>query len=173
MLTAWTSLFEAPSNMILVRTRPSLFLPVVMAIWGALTICMAAVKHYHHLLALRLLVGVFEAAFAPGILMIISSWYKKNEQSRRFAVYLSAAILSGAFGGLLAGAITGGMEGSGGLRGWRWLFIIEGVCLVETLEGETILTNHRPRPSSGRSVPASSSSTFPTIQRDLRTEKER
>ncbi|KAK5087572.1 hypothetical protein LTR24_006612 [Lithohypha guttulata] len=123
-------LFEAPSNMILVRTRPSLFLPVIMAIWGALTICMAAVKHYHHLLVLRLLVGMFEAAFAPGILMIISSWYKKNEQSRRFAVYLSAAILSGAFGGLLAGAITGGMEGAGGLRGWRWLFIIEGAATI-------------------------------------------
>lgn len=134
VLTAWDSLFEAPSNMILVRTRPSLFLPIIMAIWGALTCVMAAINDYTHLLALRLLVGVFEAAFAPGILMIISSWYKKNEQSRRFAVYLSAAILSGAFGGLLAGAITGGLEGSGGLRGWRWLFIVEGVCLVQVLD---------------------------------------
>lgn len=123
-------LFEAPSNMILVRTRPSLFLPIIMAIWGALTCVMAAINDYTHLLALRLLVGVFEAAFAPGILMIISSWYKKNEQSRRFAVYLSAAILSGAFGGLLAGAITGGLEGSGGLRGWRWLFIVEGAATI-------------------------------------------
>lgn len=113
--------------MILVRTRPSIFLPVMMAIWGALTCCMAAINDYHHLLVLRLFVGVFEASFAPGILMIISSWYKKTEQSARFAVYISAAILSGAFGGLLAGAITGGLEGAGGLRGWRWLFIVEGV----------------------------------------------
>ncbi|KAK5949236.1 hypothetical protein OHC33_009777 [Knufia fluminis] len=122
--------FEAPSNMILVRTRPSIFLPVMMAIWGALTCCMAAINDYHHLLVLRLFVGVFEASFAPGILMIISSWYKKTEQSARFAVYISAAILSGAFGGLLAGAITGGLEGAGGLRGWRWLFIVEGAATI-------------------------------------------
>lgn len=127
MLTMKIRFFEAPSNMILVRTRPSTFLPSVMAAWGALTCCMAAIQHYHHLIVLRLFVGAFEASFAPGVLMIISSWYKKTEQSGRFAVYISAAILSGAFGGLLAGAITGGLEGAGGLRGWRWLFIVEGV----------------------------------------------
>jgi MFS family permease len=98
-----------------------------MAVWGALVCCMAAIQSYHHLLVLRLFVGVFEASFAPGILMIISSWYKSTEQSGRFAAYISAAILSGAFGGLLAGAITGGLEGVCGIRGWRWLFIIEGV----------------------------------------------
>lgn len=118
--------FEPPSNMLLVRLKPSVYLPAIMIIWGALTCCMAAVDSFEHLVALRILVGVFEAGFAPGILLIISSWYKRDEQSKRFGVYMSAAILSGAFGGLLAGAITGGMEGTGGLRGWRWLFIVEG-----------------------------------------------
>jgi MFS family permease len=119
--------FEAPSNMILVRTRPSIYLPAIMVIWGGLTCVMAAINDFQHLVVLRILVGVFEAGFAPGILLIISSWYKREEQSKRFGVYMSAAILSGCFGGLLAGAITGGMEGTGGLRGWRWLFIIEGI----------------------------------------------
>jgi len=127
MLILVTRFFEAPSNVILVRTRPSIFLPSMMAVWGVLTCSMAAVRTYHQLVVLRLLVGVFEASFAPGILMLISSWYKKTEQSARFAVYISAAILSGAFGGLLAGAITGGLDGAGGLRGWRWLFVVEGV----------------------------------------------
>jgi MFS family permease len=122
--------FEPPSNMLLVRIKPSIYLPAIMTIWGALTCVMAVIKDYQHLLALRVLVGVFEAGFAPGILLIISSWYKKEEQSKRFGVYISAAILSGAFGGLLAGAITGGMEGTGGLRGWRWLFIIEGAATI-------------------------------------------
>jgi len=89
---------------------------------------MAAAKNYHHLIVLRILVGMFEAGFAPGILLILSSWYKKDEQSKRFAVYISAAVLSGAFGGILAGAITKGLDGAHGLEGWRWLFIVEGVA---------------------------------------------
>ncbi|SPO05028.1 related to allantoate permease [Cephalotrichum gorgonifer] len=123
-------LFEPGSNMILVRSRPSIYLPAIMAVWGCLTCVMAAVKHYHHLIILRVIIGIMEAGFAPGILLIFSSWYKRTEQSKRFAVFMSAAILSGAFGGLLAGAITGGLEGAHGLRGWRWLFIVEGAATV-------------------------------------------
>src|SRR5689334_21623434 len=89
---------------------------------------MAAAQSYHHLIVLRILVGVFEAGFAPGILLILSSWYKKDEQSKRFALYISAAVLSGAFGGILAGATTKGLDGAHGLAGWRWLFIVEGVA---------------------------------------------
>lgn len=103
-----------------------------MTIWGVLVCCMAAIKTYHHLVILRIFVGTFEAGFAPGILLIISSWYKKSEQSKRFAIYISAAVLSGAFGGLLAGAITDGLEGAHGIRGWRWLFIVEGVVTIGT-----------------------------------------
>ncbi|CAI6331955.1 unnamed protein product [Periconia digitata] len=122
--------FEAPSNMLLIRIKPSIYLPSLMIIWGALTCVMAAIKDYHHLLVLRIFVGVFEAGFAPGMLLLLSSWYKREEQSKRFSVYISAAILSGAFGGLLAGAITGGLEGAHGIRGWRWLFIVEGVATI-------------------------------------------
>lgn len=89
---------------------------------------MSIVRGYHELIVLRIFVGVMESGFAPGVLLIISSWYKRSEQSRRFAVFMSAAILSGAFGGLLAGAITGGLEGAHGIRGWRWLFIVEGAA---------------------------------------------
>lgn len=101
-----------------------------MVIWGILTCIMAVIKDFHHLVILRVFVGILESGFAPGILLIISSWYKREEQSKRFAVFMSAAILSGAFGGLLAGAITGGLEGAGGLRGWRWLFIVEGAATI-------------------------------------------
>ncbi|PVI05564.1 pantothenate transporter liz1 [Periconia macrospinosa] len=122
--------FEAPSNMLLIRIKPSIYLPSIMIAWGSLTCVMAAIHHYHHLVVLRIFVGVFEAGFAPGMLLLLSSWYKREEQSKRFSVYISAAILSGAFGGLLAGAITGGLEGAHGIRGWRWLFIVEGVATI-------------------------------------------
>ena len=122
--------FEAPSNMILVRSRPSRFLPVIMIIWGGLTMCMAAIKDYSHLIVLRVFIGCIEAGFAPGVLLLLSSWYKRTEQSKRFAVYISAAILSGAFGGLIAGSIAEGLDGAHGIRGWKWLFIVEGAATI-------------------------------------------
>ncbi|ATY66315.1 vitamin H [Cordyceps militaris] len=118
--------FEVPSNMILTRTRPSRYLATIMFLWGAVTIGMAFTPSYGALVAFRFVMGLLESGFAPGMLMILSSWYRKEEQSRRFAVYISAAILSGAFGGLLAGAITTGLHNVHGIHGWRWLFIVEG-----------------------------------------------
>ncbi|KAF2087786.1 MFS general substrate transporter [Saccharata proteae CBS 121410] len=120
--------FEVPYNLILSNTRPSVFLPVIMSLWGAVTCCMAAAQTYQHLVAIRFIVGTLEAGFAPVILLVLSSWYKKNEQSKRFALYISAAVLSGAFGGILAGAITGSLDGIHGLEGWRWLFLVEGAA---------------------------------------------
>jgi MFS family permease len=91
---------------------------------------MGVIHDYKHLVVLRTLIGCIEASFAPGVLLVLSSWYKKTEQSKRFAVYISAAILSGAFGSLLAAVIVDGLEGSHGIRGWRWLFIVEGAVTV-------------------------------------------
>lgn len=99
-----------------------------MICWGTVTIGMGFTPSYNALIGFRFVMGVFEAGFAPGVLLLISSWYKKEEQSKRFAVYISAAILSGAFGGLLAGSITSGLDGAHGLAGWRWLFIVEGAA---------------------------------------------
>ena len=57
-------------------------------------------------------------------MFIVSSWYKRAEQSKRFVVFHSAGIMSGAFGSIVAGAITSGLDGAMGIDGWRWLFII-------------------------------------------------
>lgn len=116
-------IFEIPSNMILARTRPSLYIPGIMILWAVVTCCTAAVKNYQQLLAIRFLLGVIEAGFAPGIMLLLSCWYRKAEQAKRFAVFYSAAVLSGAFGGIVAGAITGNLDGAHGIRGWRWLFV--------------------------------------------------
>ncbi|KAG4281252.1 hypothetical protein FPRO06_10157 [Fusarium proliferatum] len=122
--------FEVPSNMILTRTRPSRYLPGIMFVWGGVTIAMAFTRTYEHMIGFRILMGVLESGFAPGVLLLLSSWYKSEEQSKRFAVYISAAILSGAFGGLLAGSITSGLDGAHGKAGWRWLFVVEGAATM-------------------------------------------
>ncbi|UPK91958.1 hypothetical protein LCI18_002893 [Fusarium solani-melongenae] len=123
-------LAEVPSNMILSRSRPSLFIPALMIFWGVSCAVIAAVQSWRQLVGLRFLLGVAEAGFSPAVMFIISSWYRKHEQSKRFVVFHSAGIMSGAFGSILAGAITRGLDGRLGIAGWRWLFIIEGVITV-------------------------------------------
>lgn len=115
--------FEIPSNLILVRTQPSIFIPTIMILWGGITMCMAAVRSYGALLGVRFVLGMVEAGFAPGVMFLLSSWYKPVEQAKRFSIFYSAAVLSGAFGGIVAGAITGSLDGVRGLRGWQWLFV--------------------------------------------------
>ena len=116
-------IFEVPSNLILSKTRPSIYLPTIMILWGVVACCEAAVNSFGSLLAVRFFLGVLEAGFAPGVSLLISSWYKKDEQAKRFSVFYSAAVLSGAFGGIIAGAITDSLDGSHGIAGWRWLFV--------------------------------------------------
>ncbi|PLB55492.1 pantothenate transporter liz1 [Aspergillus steynii IBT 23096] len=121
---------EVPCNMILARSRPSLFIPAIMICWGAVCAAVGSVKTWQQLVAARFILGVAEAGFSPAIMFIISSWYRRHEQSKRYLAFHSAGIVSGAFGSIVAGAITDGLEGARGMAGWRWLFIIEGVVTV-------------------------------------------
>lgn len=95
-----------------------------MFTWGGISMCLAACNSYKTLAVVRLFLGIVEAGFAPGILFLLSSWYRKNELATRFALYYTASAFSGALGGLLAGAITGNLDGKGGLAGWRYLFLV-------------------------------------------------
>ncbi|KAF8151783.1 major facilitator superfamily domain-containing protein [Crassisporium funariophilum] len=125
-------LFEVPSNMILTRVRPSLYLSALCFTWGAVAACMAAVHSWQALSGVRFALGVAEAGFAPGIAFYLSSWYKRHELAKRYSIYYTATAVSGAFSGLLAGVITKEMKYVRGLEGWRWLLLIEGVasCFV-------------------------------------------
>lgn len=122
--------FSPLSNTILPHVRPTYYVATLMCLWGTVVACMGAMQNPGHLYALRFLLGLFEAGFSPAVLFIYSMWYTRREAGKRFMVFWSAAILSGAFAGLLAGAISSGLDGAQGLPGWRWLFIVEGVVTV-------------------------------------------
>jgi MFS family permease len=66
--------FEIPSNMILHRVRPSVYLPGLAVLWGGIAACMGAVQNTKQLIALRFLLGIAEAGFAPGCTFYLSSW---------------------------------------------------------------------------------------------------
>ncbi|GAB0136829.1 hypothetical protein EsDP_00005117 [Epichloe bromicola] len=128
---------EVPSNMILSRSKPSIFLPAIMLVWGALSALMSISKSYGALLAFRFVLGCVEAGFFPGVLYYLSCWYTKAELGKRFGIFYTAAVLSGAFGGILAGGITEHLRNAHGISGWRWLFIVEGT----TTAGVAIVAN--------------------------------
>ena len=122
--------FGVPSNMILPRVRPSIYIPAIIIFWGTVVACLAAVQTPGQLLACRFILGIAEAGFSPAVLFMLSMWYRRNEQSKRFMIFWTAGIMSGAFAGILAGAIASGLDGAHGIAGWRWLFIVEGVITV-------------------------------------------
>ena len=90
---------------------------------------MGFVHNWSGLMAARWWLGVTEAGLFPGVNYYLSCWYKRKEFGVRAAVFFSAAAIAGSFGGLLAAAIQN-MNGVGGLRGWRWIFIIEGAATI-------------------------------------------
>ncbi|KAK9457079.1 major facilitator superfamily domain-containing protein [Dipodascopsis uninucleata] len=124
-------LMQIPSNLILERLgRPSLYLPAAMAVWGILSACTGAVQSYGALVAIRFLIGFFEAVFYPGVVFYLSCWYTKYEIAKRSAIFVCGSWMSGAFSGLISYAVLKDLDGKRGLAAWRWLFIIEGVVTV-------------------------------------------
>ncbi|KEP54687.1 high-affinity nicotinic acid transporter [Rhizoctonia solani 123E] len=115
---------EVPSNMILKRTRASF-----MVSWGTIMTLMGLVKNYTGLMIARTFLGIAEGGLFPGIAFYITLWYQRSETGTRMAIYYAAATVAGAFGGLLARGI-GEMRGVGGLKGWSWIFILEGLLTI-------------------------------------------
>lgn len=121
--------FEIPSNLLLKRFRPSIWLPSIMVAWGTVMTLMGLVKSYHGLLVARIFLGVAEAGLYPGVAYYLTMWYCTEELALRQGLFFSAASVAGAFSGLLAYAIAK-MHGVGGLAGWQWIFILEGLLTV-------------------------------------------
>ncbi|TVY90080.1 MFS transporter [Lachnellula willkommii] len=131
---------QIPSNAILVRTRPSIYLPVCMAVWGIVSGLTAAVHNYTGLVLVRFFLGFVEAPYFPGALFLLSSWYTREELALRTSILYAGSLLSGGFGGLVGAGVQAGLNGTRGIVSWRldihilislrWLFIIEGSVTV-------------------------------------------
>lgn len=123
------SVFEPLTNVLLKRLRPSVFLPIIMLLWGICMTTMGLVHNYAGLMAVRWFLGLAEAGLFPGVNYYLSCWYRRDEFGIRAATFFSAAAIAGSFGGLLAAAISK-MDGVGGKQGWAWIFILEGLATV-------------------------------------------
>ncbi|CAG8953906.1 hypothetical protein HYFRA_00010867 [Hymenoscyphus fraxineus] len=120
---------EIPSNIMMKRLRPSVWLTFIMVFWSLAMILQGFVKNYQGLMATRVFLGIFEGGLFPGVNYYLTSWYRRSECGFRMALFFSAATLAGAFGGILARGISE-MHGVGGLSAWSWIFILEGLLSI-------------------------------------------
>ncbi|KAK9461010.1 major facilitator superfamily domain-containing protein [Lipomyces oligophaga] len=120
-------LFEVPSNMLMKKLRPHLWLSFCMFMFGFVSIMQGLTQNYAGIIVTRLFLGLCEAGMFPGCFYLLAMWYVRSEAQKRYSFFFSSTTLAGAFGGLLATAI-GLMDGMHGYSGWRWIFIIEGIA---------------------------------------------
>ena len=123
-------LFEVPSNLILKRVGARVWIARIMVSWGVLSACTLLVTTPAQFYVLRLLLGIAEAGFLPGVLYYLTLWFPTHRRGRMIALFMIGLPLSSVIGAPLSGWILEAFDGLQGLRGWQWLFLLEGVPSV-------------------------------------------
>jgi MFS transporter, ACS family, tartrate transporter len=137
------ALFEVPSNLILARMGARRWLARIAITWGLLGCAMMWVRTPAQFYAVRFFLGVAEAGLFPGVIYYLGHWFPESCRARALSGFMIAIPLSQALGGPLGGALLA-LKGVGGLSGWQWLFLIEG--LPPVLLGAIVLGYLTERP---------------------------
>lgn len=119
--------FEVPSTVMLHRVGARRTLFRIMVGWGAVTCLTSLIKSPTEFYVARLLLGVAEAGFIPGILLYLSYWFPVQRRARITAIFLVAIPTSGVIGNPISGLILQHFSGGWGMHGWQWLFVLEGI----------------------------------------------
>ena len=122
-------LFEIPSNLILERVGARRWISRILLSWGLVAGLMAFMTSAQHFYGLRLLLGVAEAGFFPGIVLYLSQWVPAAQRSRTLAGFMLAIPMAGLLGGPISAGLLS-LHGLGGLAGWRWLFLLEALPAI-------------------------------------------
>src|SRR3989442_3160246 len=121
--------FEVPSNLALEKFGASRWIARIMVSWGIISAAMAMVSGELSFYALRFLLGVAEAGFFPGIILYLTYWYPAEYRALFLAAFAIAVPVSTVIGAPISGLLLG-IDGMMGLKGWQWLFILEGIPSV-------------------------------------------
>lgn len=140
---------QIPSNILLSKLRPSRYLPLLEVIWCIITFSMACVRSVYAVYCLRLMLGLAEAGFLPGIMFLIGTWYTKKEMGKRAALITIFGSLGAGLSGLVQAVLLKTVDGVLGISGfvneenishfrfqllnltgllahsWRWMFVVD------------------------------------------------
>ena len=121
------ALLEIPSNLMLRRVGPRLWLARIMITWGIISGCFAFIQGSTGFYVLRFLLGAAEAGFVPGVVLYLTFWFPSDRRARMVAVFMAAIPVAGIIGAPLSGFLMSALHDAHGLRGWQWMFLIEGI----------------------------------------------
>lgn len=123
-------LFEVPSNLILLQMGARAWIARILVSWGLISAAMMFVTGPWSFVFLRVLLGIAEAGFFPGIIYYLSDWFPAKVRARAVAHFMLGGVVAGMVGNPISGLIMETMDQVGGLWGWQWVFLLEGVPAV-------------------------------------------
>lgn len=123
-------LFEIPSNLMLPRIGARKTFSRILVLWGITSACMLFVRDVPMFYAMRFLLGIFEAGFAPGMIYYLSCWYGPQRMARAIAIVFLAGPIGGILGAPASAWLMTSLAGAGNLAGWQWMFLVEGLPCV-------------------------------------------
>ena len=124
------TLFGLPSNLLMTKVGARRTIFGCLLGWGLCSMSTMFVRSIHQFYAIRFLVGAFEAGFFPGVIFYLGYWFPVQRRGQVIGMFMSATVVAGVMSGLLSGALMSFLGGFWGLRGWQWLFLIEGLPSV-------------------------------------------
>jgi len=120
-------MFEVPSNMLLERVGARLTMLRILVLWGITSAATMFVSSATQFYVARFLLGVFEGGFFPGIILYLTYWFPSARRGLVTGMFMFAVPIAGIIGGPVSGSIMTWMDGAGGMRGWQWMFLLEGI----------------------------------------------
>lgn len=119
--------FEVPSNLLLHRVGARRWIARITITWGLVSCATAFVTGPWSFYAVRILLGVAEAGFFPGIILYLTYWFPARERARVIALFMTAISFAGVISNPMSGAILEYLDGVQNLKGWQWIFLLEGL----------------------------------------------
>ncbi|KAM0720861.1 hypothetical protein Q7P37_003146 [Cladosporium fusiforme] len=120
---------QPPATLLTRKFGPRLFLSTICLAWGVVMVGFSFVTKWWELVPLRLVLGIFEAGYFPGVVYLISTWYSRYDMGKRYACFYALGLVASGCSGILAFGLQQ-LHGEGDLEGWRWIFLVFGLMTV-------------------------------------------
>ncbi len=119
--------FQLPAVIAVRLLGPRMFFAAITFAFGFVTLCTAFIHTWKEMIVMRVLLGIFMSGIYPGLFLLISTWYRREELQLRFAFLQCGEVVILATGGIANFGLNH-LDGRFGLKGWQWMYVVQGIC---------------------------------------------